>query len=120
MLMRALFVHIAHETAGAARIRHSLRPLNRGGRKNSSKARAHRAARMRNYFHVVPDKRSAISDAQLRIGGPITTGSSFANGPCFGGLIEKSRGIAGTTGGGAFLAHAQNAVYPPSITKQSA
>src|ERR1700704_896928 len=28
MLMRALFVHIAHEIAGAARIRHSLRPLN--------------------------------------------------------------------------------------------
>jgi hypothetical protein len=27
MLMRALFVHTAHETAGAARIRHSLRPL---------------------------------------------------------------------------------------------
>jgi hypothetical protein len=27
MLMRALLVHIAHETAGAARIRHSLRPL---------------------------------------------------------------------------------------------
>src|SRR5882762_9041903 len=26
MLMRALSVHIAHETAGAARIRHSLRP----------------------------------------------------------------------------------------------
>jgi hypothetical protein len=28
MLMRALSVHIAHETAGAARTRHSLRPLN--------------------------------------------------------------------------------------------
>src|SRR3954454_15546138 len=28
MLMRALLVHIAHEIAGAARIRHSLRPLN--------------------------------------------------------------------------------------------
>jgi hypothetical protein len=27
MLMRALSVHIAHETSGAARIRHSLRPL---------------------------------------------------------------------------------------------
>src|SRR5256885_16705737 len=27
MLMRALSVHIAHEIAGAARIRHSLRPL---------------------------------------------------------------------------------------------
>jgi hypothetical protein len=27
MLMRALLVHVAHEIAGAARIRHSLRPL---------------------------------------------------------------------------------------------
>jgi hypothetical protein len=27
MLVRALFVHTAHEIAGAARIRHSLRPL---------------------------------------------------------------------------------------------
>src|SRR5689334_30806 len=31
MLMRALFVHTAHETAGAARIRHSLRPLTTEG-----------------------------------------------------------------------------------------
>ena len=35
MLMRALLVHIAHEIAGAARIRHSLRPLIFGGRKNN-------------------------------------------------------------------------------------
>src|SRR6478735_8146559 len=48
MLMCALFLPIAHETAGAARIRHSLRPLNRGGRKNSSKPRAQRVARRRN------------------------------------------------------------------------
>jgi hypothetical protein len=34
MLMRALSVHIAHETAGAARIRHSLRPLISEDRKN--------------------------------------------------------------------------------------
>ena len=27
MLMRALLVHVAHQIAGAARIRHSLRPL---------------------------------------------------------------------------------------------
>jgi hypothetical protein len=32
--MRALLVHVAHEIAGAARIRHSLRPLISGGRKN--------------------------------------------------------------------------------------
>jgi hypothetical protein len=35
MLMRALSVHIAHETAGAARIRHSLRPLHFRGRKDT-------------------------------------------------------------------------------------
>src|SRR6266436_2383934 len=33
MLMRALSVHIAHETAGAARTRHSLRPLYFRGRR---------------------------------------------------------------------------------------
>ena len=33
MLMRALSVHIAHETSGAARIRHSLRPLTTEGEK---------------------------------------------------------------------------------------
>src|SRR3979411_346599 len=32
MLMRALLVHVAHEIAGAARIRHSLRPLDFRGR----------------------------------------------------------------------------------------
>jgi hypothetical protein len=35
MLVRALLVHIAHETAGAARIRHSLRPLISRGRENN-------------------------------------------------------------------------------------
>jgi hypothetical protein len=45
MLVCALLVHIAHETAGAARIRHSLRPLRLERAKDSSKPRAHRAAR---------------------------------------------------------------------------
>jgi hypothetical protein len=40
-----LFVHIAHETAGAARIRHSLRPLFSRGAKLTCKPRADRAAR---------------------------------------------------------------------------
>ena len=44
---------LAHETAGAARIRHSLRPLNWRRAKRSAKLRAHRAARMRNYVHVI-------------------------------------------------------------------
>jgi hypothetical protein len=35
MLMRALLVHVAHEIAGAARIRHSLRPLISRGRENN-------------------------------------------------------------------------------------
>jgi hypothetical protein len=34
MLVCALFVHIAHEIAGAARIRHSLRPLTIEGKEN--------------------------------------------------------------------------------------
>src|SRR5437879_5704185 len=34
MLVCALFTTIAHETAGAARIRHSLRPLTSRGREN--------------------------------------------------------------------------------------
>src|SRR6266699_3617502 len=36
MLMRALSVHTAHEIAGSARIRHSLRPLNFEGATISS------------------------------------------------------------------------------------
>src|SRR6267142_5964988 len=35
MLMRALLVHTANETSGAARIRHSLRPLISRGRENN-------------------------------------------------------------------------------------
>src|SRR5436190_2933624 len=40
---------IAHGIAGAARIRHSLRPLIREGEEISSKTRAHRAARSRTH-----------------------------------------------------------------------
>ena len=47
-----LLVHFAHETAGAARIRLSLRPLlSEGG--NRRKARAHRAARMRTHIYCL-------------------------------------------------------------------
>jgi hypothetical protein len=42
-----LFVHIAHETAGAARIRHSLRPLTTEGGRFLAKARARIAPRDR-------------------------------------------------------------------------
>src|SRR6188768_981577 len=47
MLVCALFVHVAHETAGAARTRSSLRPLIGEGKEISGKARAERAARSR-------------------------------------------------------------------------
>jgi hypothetical protein len=43
------FVHLAHETAGAARIRLSLHPLVHSEGGNRRKARAHRAARMRTH-----------------------------------------------------------------------
>ena len=54
MFSAALYAHvrtllpIAHETAGAARIRHSLRPLTIEGEEISGKPRAIGAARMRN------------------------------------------------------------------------
>src|SRR5882724_7269930 len=52
MLMRALSVHIAHETAGAARTRHSLRPLYFRGGEVSRKPRALRAARSQTRIHL--------------------------------------------------------------------
>jgi len=51
MLMRASTLSIAHETAGAARTRHSLHPLIDEGHV-MAKTRAHRAAGMRN--HIPP------------------------------------------------------------------
>src|SRR4051794_14087924 len=47
MLMRALLPLTAHGTSGAARIRHSLRPLDFGGVRITCKARAQCVARMR-------------------------------------------------------------------------
>src|SRR5260221_4517836 len=51
MLMRALSVHIAHEIAGAARIRHSLRPLIGEG-EHRRKTRAQCAARSRTHIQL--------------------------------------------------------------------
>src|SRR5207237_6289341 len=45
-------VHIARETAGAARIRHSLRPLISLGAEDRCKARAHCVARMRTHIQL--------------------------------------------------------------------
>src|SRR5881392_2525063 len=57
---------LAHETAGAARTRHSLRPLFGEGGKEFVKARAKHAARI--LLLVLPGRRIAASyDAQLRI-----------------------------------------------------
>ena len=52
MLVCAFLCAIAHETAGAARTRHSLRPLFLEGRR-FSKPRAHRAARIAKHIHVI-------------------------------------------------------------------
>src|SRR5437588_9311374 len=61
MLMRALFVHVAHEIAGAARIRHSLRPLTIEGVRTTCKPRAHCVARMRNCICRLATKQSILS-----------------------------------------------------------
>jgi hypothetical protein len=59
-MLVCVFLHnFAHETAGAARIRLSLRPLFAEGKEISSKPRAHRAARMR---------RRVIADTMLAAG----------------------------------------------------
>jgi hypothetical protein len=54
--MRALSVHIAHETSGAARIRHSLRPLIFERARIFPIARAHRAARSRTHISCLKFK----------------------------------------------------------------
>ena len=47
MLVCVFYTQFAHETAGAARTRSSLRPLTFRGRKPNAKLRAHRAASVR-------------------------------------------------------------------------
>jgi hypothetical protein len=59
MLMRALSVHTAHGTAGAARIRHSLRPLFCGGCEEfqqSSGAMRRENAKVYLSFSVIPGR----------------------------------------------------------------
>ena len=69
------------------------------GREVSGKARAQCVARTPKCVldngattntAVVP---ALSTDAQLRIGGPIATGRSFANGVCYRASIERSRGM---------------------------
>ena len=75
-------VHDAHETAGAARIRHSLRPLTIEGEticKTSGKSCRENAKLRLDHgpatnTTVVP---GLTTDAQLRIGGPIRRGHNY-------------------------------------------
>src|SRR5256885_14509995 len=65
MLMRALLVHIAHEIAGAARIRHSLRPLIFKGAKVTCRPRAQRVARRLSAVIVREGGRSSIPETPM-------------------------------------------------------
>ena len=58
MLMRALFVHIAHETAGAARTRSSLRPLIGEGEEfqHNSGAMRRENVKVYRFFSVIPGR----------------------------------------------------------------
>ena len=58
MLMRALFVHIAHEIAGAARIRHSLRPLFGEGEKLLAKLGRNASRECEGVFPCHPETRA--------------------------------------------------------------
>src|SRR5258708_20402700 len=60
----------AHETAGAARTRLSLRPLVHSEGGNRRKARTHRAARMRTHILSLFDIRICISEKPVTSGVP--------------------------------------------------
>jgi hypothetical protein len=77
MLMRALSVHIAHETAGAARIRHSLRPLTIEGEKYLQSSGAARRENANTHPAVIArlDRATQYSrDANDRTDEPLRTG----------------------------------------------
>ena len=67
--MCALLLPIAHETAGAARIRHSLRPLFYRGRRVTSKPRAQCAARSRSCILRHCERSEAIHSTAKRKNG---------------------------------------------------
>src|SRR4051812_23326723 len=62
MLVRALSTHYAHETSGAARIRHSLRPLDFGGREKYLQTSG--AMRRENGKLYPPSLRGALATKQ--------------------------------------------------------
>ncbi len=69
MLVCALFTTIAHETAGAARIRHSLRPLFSRGRENylqTSGASYREIAKVRLAVIASEATHNAVVPAQMR------------------------------------------------------
>ena len=70
MLMRALLVHIAHETSGAARIRHSLRPLiGEGGnylQASGASRRGNANARINSLMKMESRKTLRVPDAVQR------------------------------------------------------
>src|SRR5436190_18836282 len=68
MLMRALLPLTAHETSGAARIRHSLRPLDFEGEEI-----------LANLGQIVPRDRETISTSSLRTQGTHNPGRSLLN-----------------------------------------
>src|SRR5450755_1439176 len=85
-MLVCVFLHnFAHETAGAARIRLSLRPLFLEGKEISSKPRAHRAARSRMYAHwsPLPPRALARGGEGSGVGGlsACSSGSEFAEAP---------------------------------------
>jgi len=93
---------IAHETAGAARTRSSLRPLYFERAKRSVKPRAHacrekadshRSGSWKNEAGILPTSSRAICAIAHQDPGPITPGRSFAEGLCHRCLTETSRGM---------------------------
>ena len=100
--MCALLLPIAHETAGAARIRHSLRPLFSRGRNVQSKTRAKRAARTRNCIRSHCERSEAIHLAAQRKNGllrrfaPRNDGALIFHSPCYSPFAGHGDGGEGT------------------------
>ena len=94
MLVCAFFALLAHETAGAARTRHSLRPLFKRGTTNLENLGANYVARTRT--HVFPRRRHGASPESIYAAiarKPLIISRSHVivgSGPRFVGLTPKS------------------------------
>src|SRR5438132_12881321 len=106
MLMRALLVHVAHVIAGAARIRHSLRPLTTRGRKNNlqtsgamrrENADSHPRRRQRIEYKTQP----RLCEERLRRSNPCRRKrrDGLLRGACHRARIRATRWLAMTWGG---------------------